>query len=115
MNKCGLHFLKPNKSGFLNSNSVRPLPKLNPGLLPSYITLGKTRFDGPLSMRDPEVERAEKASGSTSVPAPPIRPAELTKSGKPLTKKEKREVLSYLPLHAGMYDVNIIVTAKKQN
>jgi len=75
-------------------NEQIPLPKLNPGLLPSYITLGKTRFDGPLSMRDPEVERAERASGSTAVPAPPIRPAELTKSGKPLTKKEKKELRS---------------------
>jgi len=75
-------------------NEQIPLPKLNPGLLPSYITLGKTRFDGPLSMRDPEVERAERASGSTSLPAPPIRPAELTKSGKPLTKKEKKELRS---------------------
>ena len=79
---------------FFNSKSIRPLPKLNPGLLPpSYITLGKTRFDGPLSMRDPEVERAERATSSTSLPAPPIRPEELTKSGKQLTKKEKKEVL----------------------
>jgi hypothetical protein len=89
-------FCKTDKSKIFNTESTRPLPKLNPGLLPpSYITLGKTRFDGPLSLRDPEVERAERATGSTSLPAPPIRPEELTKSGKQLTKKEKKEVLSY--------------------
>ncbi|KIM43374.1 hypothetical protein M413DRAFT_444201 [Hebeloma cylindrosporum] len=79
----------------LDNEGQIPLPKLNPGLLPpSYITLGKTRFDGPLAMRDPEVERAERATASTSLPAPPIRPEELTKSGKPLTKKEKKELRS---------------------
>jgi len=103
------------KSKFLNTIFVRPLPKLNPGLLPSYITLGKTRFDGPLSMRDPEVERAERASGSTSLPAPPIRPAELTKSGKPLTKKEKKEVISYFPFHANTDDADNTVIVEKQN
>jgi hypothetical protein len=43
-------------------------------------------------MRDPEIERAEKASALYAVPAPPIPPPELTKSGKPLTKREKKAV-----------------------
>ncbi|KAF8908933.1 Fcf2 pre-rRNA processing-domain-containing protein [Gymnopilus junonius] len=70
-----------------------PLPKLDPGKLPApYIVLGETRFDGPLSIRDPEVEFTQQATASTSLPAPPIPPPELTKSGKPLTKKEQREL-----------------------
>ncbi|KAH9480483.1 rRNA-processing protein fcf2 [Psilocybe cubensis] len=70
-----------------------PLPKLNPGKLPApYIQLGETRFDGPSSIRDPEVERTEKATASMSVPAPPLPPAELSKSGKPLTKKERKQI-----------------------
>ncbi|KAF8964203.1 Fcf2 pre-rRNA processing-domain-containing protein [Flammula alnicola] len=70
-----------------------PLPALNPGYLPPlYIQLGATRFDGPSSIRDPEVERIERATASTSAPAPPIPPEELTKSGKPLTKKQKKEL-----------------------
>ena len=43
-------------------------------------------------MRDPDVELAEKATSSRAVPAPPLPPPELTKSGKPLTKKQKKEV-----------------------
>lgn len=43
-------------------------------------------------MRDPGVELAEKASSSREVPAPPIPPPELTSNGKPLTKKQKKEV-----------------------
>ena len=82
------------------SNPLRPLPKLDPGNLPApYIQLGETRFDGPSSIRDPDVEFAEKVAGSMSIPAPPIPPPELTKSGKPLTKKEKKEVrLTYISL-----------------
>jgi len=43
-------------------------------------------------VRDPETEEAEKKSEQqqTTV-APPLPPTELTKSGKPLTKKEKKE------------------------
>jgi len=37
-----------------------------------------------------------KSSSSISVPVPPAPPPELTKSGKPLTKKEKRAVCSRL-------------------
>jgi len=42
---------------------------------------------------DPETEEAEKKSKQqqTTV-APPLPPPELTKSGKPLTKKERKEV-----------------------
>lgn len=70
-----------------------PLPKLNPGILPaSYIQLGKGRGRGGTLVRDPETEEAEKKSEQqqTTV-APPLPPTELTKSGKPLTKKEKKE------------------------
>ncbi|KAJ6584839.1 Fcf2 pre-rRNA processing-domain-containing protein [Mycena capillaripes] len=68
------------------------IPPLNPGVLPRpYITLGKRRSD-PSSLRDPDVELAEKASSSYAVPAPPIPPPELTKSGKPLTKRERKEL-----------------------
>lgn len=71
----------------------RPLPPLNPGRLPpAYFTLGESRLEGPSSMRDPGVELAEKASSSREVPAPPIPPPELTSNGKPLTKKQKKEV-----------------------
>ncbi|KAF8194243.1 Fcf2 pre-rRNA processing-domain-containing protein [Pholiota molesta] len=72
-----------------------PIPSLDPGKLPApYITLGASRFDGPSAFRDPEVERTAKATASTSAPTPPIPPEELTKSGKPLTKKEKKELRS---------------------
>ncbi|KAF8208848.1 Fcf2 pre-rRNA processing-domain-containing protein [Mycena galopus ATCC 62051] len=68
----------------------KKLPRLDPGVLPRpYFTLGKRKID-PSVLRDPEVELAEKASSSYVVPAPPIPPPELTKSGKPLTKKERK-------------------------
>ncbi|KAJ6619500.1 Fcf2 pre-rRNA processing-domain-containing protein [Mycena sp. CBHHK59/15] len=68
------------------------IPPLNPGILPRpYFTLGKSRNE-PSSIRDPDVELAEKASSSYVVPAPPIPPPELTKSGKPLTKRERKEL-----------------------
>ncbi|RDB18036.1 rRNA-processing protein fcf2 [Hypsizygus marmoreus] len=71
----------------------QPLPPLDPGILPpAYFQLGESRFDGPSSIRDPDVELAEKASSSRTVPAPPLPPPELTKSGKPLTHKEKKEL-----------------------
>jgi hypothetical protein len=71
----------------------RPLPPLDPGTLPpAYFTLGESWHDGHSSMRDPDIEKAGKASSSMAVPAPPIPPPELTKSGKPLTKKQKKEV-----------------------
>ncbi|KAJ7696073.1 Fcf2 pre-rRNA processing-domain-containing protein [Mycena rosella] len=68
------------------------IPSLNPGVLPQpYFILDKRR-GGPSSIRDPDVELAEKASSSYVVPAPPIPPPELTKSGKPLTKRERKEL-----------------------
>ncbi|KAF9527568.1 Fcf2 pre-rRNA processing-domain-containing protein [Crepidotus variabilis] len=72
---------------------LHPIPLLNPGKLPlPYINLGKSRWEGPSSIRDPEVERATALMASWSIPAPPIPPPELTKSGKPLTKREKKEL-----------------------
>ncbi|KAJ7175767.1 Fcf2 pre-rRNA processing-domain-containing protein [Mycena filopes] len=66
------------------------IPPLDPGVLPTpYFTLGKRKHD-PSVIRDPDVELAEKASTSYVVPAPPIPPPELTKSGKPLTKRERK-------------------------
>jgi hypothetical protein len=71
----------------------RSLPPLDPGTLPnSYITLGKTLNDAPLAVRDLGAERVMESSSSLSAPAPPAPPPELTKSGKPLTKKEKKAV-----------------------
>jgi len=86
--------------------SISPIPKLNPGLLPvPYITRlkqvpGSSKGKGResslssrlISIRDPEVEKLEEATAFFDGPAPPIPPPELTKSGKPLTKKQKKEV-----------------------
>ncbi|KAI9443480.1 Fcf2-domain-containing protein [Lactarius indigo] len=67
------------------------LPPLDPGTLPpSYITFGKSPYDAPSAIRDLDAERVMKSSSSRSVPAPPAPAPELTKSGKPLTKKEKK-------------------------
>ncbi|EGN92132.1 hypothetical protein SERLA73DRAFT_79848 [Serpula lacrymans var. lacrymans S7.3] len=66
----------------------RPLPPLNPGTLPApYFEFGEGRF-GPVSIRDPDIERAIAMTSSILAPAPPAPPPELTKSGKPPTKKE---------------------------
>ena len=71
----------------------RSLPPLDPGTLPnSYITLGKTLNDAPLVVRDLDAERVMESSSLLSAPAPPPPPPELTKSGKPLSKKEKKAV-----------------------
>lgn len=75
------------------SSHSRNLPPLDPGTLPnSYITLGKTLNDAPLAVRDLDAERVMESSSSLAAPAPPASPPELTKSGKPLTKKEKKAV-----------------------
>ncbi|KAI4518427.1 Fcf2-domain-containing protein [Schizophyllum commune Loenen D] len=59
----------------------------------SYFTFErKGKGKVPLSLRDPEIERAEKAMADFAAPAPPEGPPELTKSGKPLTKREKKEL-----------------------
>ncbi|KAF4576940.1 hypothetical protein EYR36_004924 [Pleurotus pulmonarius] len=66
-----------------------PLPILNPGPLPSpYLSLNEKGPKGPAY--DPEVKRAELATSSLSAPAPPMPPPELSSSGKPLTKKERK-------------------------
>ena len=79
--------------GLVIMSYSRRLPPLDPGTLPdSYITLGKSLNDAPLVVRDLDVERVTETSSSLSAPAPPAPPPELTKSGKPLTKKEKKAV-----------------------
>lgn len=75
----------------------RGLPKLDPGVLPApYFTFGKSRNAGPSSIRDAEVEKIQRSASALSVPAPPIAPEELTKSGKPLSKKEKKAVCFHI-------------------
>ncbi|KAI9463801.1 Fcf2 pre-rRNA processing-domain-containing protein [Russula earlei] len=78
--------------GFHDPESeLKSLPPLDPGSLPPpYITLGETLHDAPLAIRDLDAERAVEASSSLSAPAPPMPPPELTNTGKPLTKKEKK-------------------------
>ncbi|KAN0127335.1 Fcf2 domain containing protein [Lactarius tabidus] len=72
-------------------SEFKGLPPLDPGTLPpSYITFGESPLDAPSAIRDLDVERVMESSSSRSVPAPPRPPPELTKSGKPLTKKEKK-------------------------
>ena len=78
------------------SSHLRGLPPLDPGALPpSYITFGESPNDAPSAIRDLDVERLMESSSSRSAPAAPVPPPELTKSGKPLTKKEKKAVMSY--------------------
>ncbi|KAL1668148.1 Fcf2 pre-rRNA processing-domain-containing protein [Schizophyllum commune] len=65
----------------------------------SYFTFDrKGKGKVPLFLRDPEIERAEAALRDFAAPAPPEGPPELTKSGKPLTKREKKEVCIPSPL-----------------
>ncbi|KAH9161147.1 Fcf2-domain-containing protein [Lactarius sanguifluus] len=72
-------------------SELEGLPPLDPGTLPpSYITFGKSPYDAPSAIRDLDAERVIESSSSCSVPAPPAPPPELIKSGKPLTKKEKK-------------------------
>ncbi|KAI0250964.1 Fcf2 pre-rRNA processing-domain-containing protein [Lactifluus subvellereus] len=72
-------------------SGLRHLPPLDPGALPPpYITFGKTQYDAPSAIRDLDAELAMESSSSLFVPAPPAPPPELTESGKPLTKKEKK-------------------------
>ena len=72
---------------------TRPLPPLDTSSLPApYITLPETRGAGPSKLRDPDVELVHKAASSIRAPAAPAPPAELTKDGKRLTKKEMKKV-----------------------
>ncbi|KAL1738226.1 hypothetical protein HDZ31DRAFT_26051, partial [Schizophyllum fasciatum] len=70
------------------------LPRLElPTADKSYFTFDrKGKGKVPSSLRDPEIERAEAAMADFAAPAPPEGPPELTKSGKPLTKREKKEL-----------------------
>ena len=100
------HLPLPQFALLTSYTSISPIPKLNPGLLPvPYITRlkqvpGSSKGKGResslssrlISIRDPEVEKLEEATAFFDGPAPPIPPPELTKSGKPLTKKQKKEV-----------------------
>ncbi|KAF7314219.1 hypothetical protein MKEN_00894200 [Mycena kentingensis (nom. inval.)] len=62
---------------------------LKPTLPTPYFKLGKHKSEAH-SFRDPAIESAEQASSSFVVPAPPAPPPELSKSGKPLTKRERK-------------------------
>ncbi|KAK2465216.1 hypothetical protein APHAL10511_002570 [Amanita phalloides] len=65
-----------------------PIPRLDAGV-PSSIYL---QLDGAYPrLRDPDVEKAEKAV-STSAPTPPTPPPALDKHGKTLTKRQKKEL-----------------------
>ncbi|TBU47395.1 Fcf2-domain-containing protein [Dichomitus squalens] len=75
-----------------NDTTAKPLPPLDTGSLPaSYITLPETRGAGPSKLRDPDVEHVQKVASSIQVPAAPA-PPELTKDGKKLTKKERKQM-----------------------
>ena len=50
---------------------------------------------------------AEKATSSRAVPAPPIPPPELTKSGKPLTKKQKKDVRLLSSFYQNVMDLSV--------
>ncbi|KII86872.1 hypothetical protein PLICRDRAFT_125670 [Plicaturopsis crispa FD-325 SS-3] len=67
------------------------LPPLKPGSLPpAYFDFGDSRHAGPSSIRDPDILVAQKVASSIAEPSAPIPPPELMKSGKTLTKKEKK-------------------------
>ncbi|KAI0055866.1 Fcf2-domain-containing protein [Artomyces pyxidatus] len=69
----------------------KKLPTLDPGILPEpYIILGPTRRDAPTAIRDLDAERAAQSTSSLSTPTPPLPPPEITKSGVPLTRREKK-------------------------
>ncbi|TFK73582.1 Fcf2-domain-containing protein [Pluteus cervinus] len=70
-----------------------PLPPHDPGALPQpYINLDAKSNNVRVNLRDPAIESAERVVSSLGIPAPPVPPPELTKFGKPLTKREKNEL-----------------------
>lgn len=72
----------------IESGIKRPPPRLDPGTVPKpYFNLKQDSN----TLRDPAVERAEQAVATLSAPAPPIPPTELTRSGRPLTKKQLKD------------------------
>ena len=80
----------------------RDLPDLNPGKLPeSYFIYENTRNGRVTLARDTEVDKVENLASTSAgpqqyVPTPPPPPPEVGRSGKPLTKKEKKRV-GFLP------------------
>lgn len=71
----------------------RSLPGLHPGKLPpSYINLGAKRDMRSFIIHDPDTQRIIEADLAQSAPSPPPPPPELSKSGKPLTKKQIKAV-----------------------
>ena len=75
---------------FATYDACSSLPSLDPGVISDVHDLEP--FLPASSRRDPALAIAEKATSSLSVPQAPVPPPELTKSGKPLTKREKKEV-----------------------
>ncbi|KAF8631816.1 hypothetical protein AX17_005031 [Amanita inopinata Kibby_2008] len=66
----------------------RPLPSLHSEALAApFLQPDRTQL---IKLRDPDIEKAEKVSNAGL--APPIPPPEVTKDGKPLTKKQKKEL-----------------------
>lgn len=83
--------VEPEEQIITLSGEEPPLPPLDPGILPPpYFDLPESCLDGPSSLFDPDVKLAESLSSSHTVPQPPVPPPELTKSGKPLTKRQKK-------------------------
>ncbi|KAK0464662.1 uncharacterized protein EV420DRAFT_1476073 [Desarmillaria tabescens] len=83
----------------------KTLPPLDPGNVPKpYFEFDESRHTRPTSIRDPDIELAEKSSLLYSVPVPPIPPPELTKDGKLLTKKQ-RKTLKQQTAGPGWFDM----------
>ncbi|KAI0036498.1 Fcf2 pre-rRNA processing-domain-containing protein [Vararia minispora EC-137] len=71
-------------------DKLQKLPLLDPGQLPPpYFEAGSSR-QASSAMRDIDSEQTSASASKLAAPAPPVPPPELTKSGKPLTKKEKK-------------------------
>ncbi|PCH40018.1 Fcf2-domain-containing protein [Wolfiporia cocos MD-104 SS10] len=81
------------------------LPALNPGTLPDpYIKFDGPRKFAPSAVRDLNIERSQKATASITTPAAPAPPPEVTSTGKPLTKKE-RKALKHKTAGPGWFDL----------
>ncbi|KIY44824.1 Fcf2-domain-containing protein [Fistulina hepatica ATCC 64428] len=75
----------------IGDDEAEKLPSLDPHLDKTYFDFASNeRNQLPSSVRDPEVEAAERESAA-SQPVPPPPPPELSKSGKPLTRRERKE------------------------
>lgn len=72
----------------------RPLPTLDPGALPApYIEVGSSKKPQPSKLHDVDNAQAEKVASKKKIPELPAPPPEMNKDGKPLTKKELKEVI----------------------